>query len=459
MLAHDPLQAAVAALDSGDRDRAQKLLVHVLREHPHNDQAWVLLAEAVEEPARQRECLERALRLNPANEVARLMLAPAPTDAETVWHHGEVVEVDAETVHGEWSGWDENGHAAATPVAPAPDPEDLRARIERARAAPANLENALALAELGQPSAARHKLREVVKRDPNNEMAWVALIELTDDDEDRERIARDAAHHHPNSPRLAAVTGQAAPVTDSFIAVHTKTPLEMIQDQAAAAGEPIGPIRARRVERGDESQPFFEIWFSALLGPTKGNYQDILDTNRASLLQAATWMGLSGGIAALIQFGLLFLTQPELARLLGQLDRTTLMIATISALVTIWIAPAVGLLLNSVAVSVASVVVGGNIDIRSQAFLTAAWQAPLTLLTSIIAFVPVVNIIGSVAILIYQIVLAISATQAAQDLDGFQAVVALCLSGLVLAVPVCLIGMFAPSVLMEAGQMLQQYAR
>ncbi|MBL8097369.1 MAG: hypothetical protein JNL73_24530 [Anaerolineales bacterium] len=458
MTAPEPLRSVVEALDRGDRTHAEKLLARLLREQPRNDQAWVLMAETQTDPQRQRDCLNQALRINPANEIARLMLEPAPAEAETVWHHGEAAVVDSETLHAEWSGWDENGHAAEV-VQPAPiDTEDLRAVIDRARKAPPSLEAALTLSDLGQTSAARHMLRHIVKNDPANEMSWVALLELTDDDAERAALGQDATRHHPRSPRVAAALGQPTPVIETHVPVVPKTPLELIQERAAREGEPVGPIRARRVIGEQPRQIFFEIWMSALLGPTKSNFEEILDNNPPSLLAAMTWMGLCGGIATLVQFGILFGTQPELRALLGQLDRNTLLIASVSAIVAIWIMPALGLLFNSLAVAIASVIVGGNLDIRAQAFLTAAWQAPLTLVTSVVAFVPVVNVVAGIALVIYEVVLSITATQAAQDLDGFKAVVALILSAVVAALPFCLIGMFAPAVMSEVAQALQAYA-
>lgn len=455
MVAPEMLKSAVAALDSGDRLTARKLLARLLQEEPNNDQAWVLLAEAVEDPQRQRDCLERALKLNPANEVARLMLAPAPTDAEAVWHHGEPARIDSETEHGEWSGWDETGKPADAPAPQPPDPEDLRARIERARHAPATLDNALELADLGQPSAARHKLRQVLKRDPHDEVAWVALVSLIDDDDDRAQVAKDAMRYFPESARLAAALGTPDVAPVSTIPIHTKTPLEMIQERAAAEGEPVGPIRARREAGGNNRQGFFEIWTSALLGPTKSNYQEILDNNPPSLLQAMTWVGLCGGVSTLFQIAILFGTETRARTLLAQLDQTTLLVMSIVAIIVIWITPGLGLLINALAVSVASVVVGGNIDVRAQAFLTAAWQAPLTLLTSLLIFVPYANVVGGVAIVLYQIVLGITTTQAAQDVDGFQAVVSLILSAVVMALPFCLFSLFAPALGQAGAQLLQ----
>lgn len=492
---------AVNALNHGDSAEAQRLLAQVLRSQPNDDEAWALMAMAQTDSQRRQDCLDRALNLNPHNATAlaqRAQAAPAPTwpepaalssptpSSRPAWPEPAA---PSSPTHATMPAWPEPaassnpGHSTMPtwpePVASAdiaePEPEaivaqprrlDRRTQIEQARSAPPSFAAAQTLTELGQIASARDMLRKVVAASPDDEAAWLALIDLIDDDPERALVIQEAAERFPRNAILASAIALPAPTiqdpagaTETLWSVPVKTPLEMIQERAAREGERVGPIRAKRVARSDNPQIFFEVWMSALLGPSKSNFQDILQDNPPSLLTAMTWMGLCGGIATLIQIGLAFWTQPQLGELLSQVDRTTLMIASGVVIVLVWILPGLGLLFNSLAVSVASVVVGGNIDIRAQAYLTAAWQAPLTLLTSFMAFVPFLNIVGGLALVIYEVVLSISATQAAQDLEGFQAVVALMLSFVVLALPICLIGALPTSSALEAVQFLEQFGR
>ena len=457
----DPRRQARDALNRGELGEAQRLLAQVLKRDPNDDEAWTLMATAQSDPRRRQDCLDRALNLNPANTTAlALRAAWAPEQPDPVTVPVRTAPPPAPPLSRPTP--EPVPTAASTEAATMPRRPDRRTLIEQARSAPASLQAAQTLAELGQIAGAREMLWNVLEQDASDESVWLALIDLIDDDRQRAEVIEEAATRFPNSALLKAARTMStvtsidpAPTTDTLWPVAVKTPLEMIQERATQAGENLEPIRARRVEVSGSGQIFFEVWMSALMGPTKSNFQDILDENPPSLLKAMTWMGLCGGIATLIQIGLTIWTQPELRTLVTQMDRTMLMIVSGIVIAFVWIMPAIGLLINSGAVAIASTVVGGNVDMRAQAFLTAAWQAPLTLVTSFIAFVPYVNLVGGAALLIYEILLSISATQAAQDLEGFQAIVSLVLSVVVMALPLCLLSILAPMLGLNAGQAMQ----
>ncbi len=48
---------------------AQGILVNVVISEPRNDEAWLMLAETLQDPARKMECLENARRIDPRNPV------------------------------------------------------------------------------------------------------------------------------------------------------------------------------------------------------------------------------------------------------------------------------------------------------------------------------------------------------------------------------------------------------
>ncbi|MBK7450010.1 MAG: hypothetical protein IPJ47_11500 [Anaerolineales bacterium] len=58
----------------GNRELAKKYLTDLLTAFPDDEAAWLLLARVVEEKERKVECYERALKLNPKNEEAKLAL-------------------------------------------------------------------------------------------------------------------------------------------------------------------------------------------------------------------------------------------------------------------------------------------------------------------------------------------------------------------------------------------------
>lgn len=68
-------RAAVQLAQRGYRTRAYQLLSQVLREDPTYAPAWLWLSGVVDDPIRQRECLERVLYLDPQCAHARAGLA------------------------------------------------------------------------------------------------------------------------------------------------------------------------------------------------------------------------------------------------------------------------------------------------------------------------------------------------------------------------------------------------
>ena len=65
------LQQAKRALNAGDKATAQRFLIQVIKQTPRSETAWLWLSAIVGDPARERECLERVLKINPDNPVAK----------------------------------------------------------------------------------------------------------------------------------------------------------------------------------------------------------------------------------------------------------------------------------------------------------------------------------------------------------------------------------------------------
>ena len=71
----DLLQQAQQALQSGERERARRLLVDALRADPRNVSAWLLMSRVVEQPAHKLDCVMRVLAIEPENAAALAELA------------------------------------------------------------------------------------------------------------------------------------------------------------------------------------------------------------------------------------------------------------------------------------------------------------------------------------------------------------------------------------------------
>jgi len=69
------LEEAIRLVRAGDAAAARALLVDELKQNPDDDQAWVWMSAAVDSADLRRECLEKALQVNPQNSAARRGLA------------------------------------------------------------------------------------------------------------------------------------------------------------------------------------------------------------------------------------------------------------------------------------------------------------------------------------------------------------------------------------------------
>src|SRR5574339_64734 len=73
----DVIAQAKELIRSKQLPKAQRLLVEYIKKDPNSEQAWYVLSTAVDDPRKQIECLQRVLRLNPANTEAQARLMKA----------------------------------------------------------------------------------------------------------------------------------------------------------------------------------------------------------------------------------------------------------------------------------------------------------------------------------------------------------------------------------------------
>jgi predicted RNA-binding Zn-ribbon protein involved in translation (DUF1610 family) len=76
------LDAAILQINTGHPLTARQMLIDMLKHDPQNEDAWMWLSSVVDDDNQRRDCLERALLIDPTNESARLqlkqMLEPHP---------------------------------------------------------------------------------------------------------------------------------------------------------------------------------------------------------------------------------------------------------------------------------------------------------------------------------------------------------------------------------------------
>src|SRR5687767_2385708 len=65
------LAQGIAAARANQKDAARQAFQAVIRQDPRSESAWLWMSGLVDDPAQQRDCLQRVLALNPQNEHAR----------------------------------------------------------------------------------------------------------------------------------------------------------------------------------------------------------------------------------------------------------------------------------------------------------------------------------------------------------------------------------------------------
>jgi hypothetical protein len=70
----EPLERATQLVKTGHLTEAKNTLLQYLRQNPTSEQAWLLMSYTVSDVAQQKDCLERVLKINPENAMARSKL-------------------------------------------------------------------------------------------------------------------------------------------------------------------------------------------------------------------------------------------------------------------------------------------------------------------------------------------------------------------------------------------------
>src|SRR5829696_617183 len=73
-------EGVVAIRDQKDTAKGRDLLMQSLKIEPKNEVAWLWLSRTMAEPHKKLQCLERALKLNPANEQTRTLISKLLTE-------------------------------------------------------------------------------------------------------------------------------------------------------------------------------------------------------------------------------------------------------------------------------------------------------------------------------------------------------------------------------------------
>ena len=73
-MANTQLEQAIRAYKSGEKQKAQKLLARIVQAEPNNADAWLWLADCIEQDEQKLYCLRRALKIDPNNILVKQSL-------------------------------------------------------------------------------------------------------------------------------------------------------------------------------------------------------------------------------------------------------------------------------------------------------------------------------------------------------------------------------------------------
>lgn len=391
------LERAIAAMDAGQEAQAQGFLAQALQLDPRNERAWLLMAEAQADVERKRYCIERALALNPHHDLALQMMAKLsrPTSTEFDWtgHESTPPAPTPEEAPEAAPVPEDEPSAPAAPPTPAPPPSLQATSPQQLRL---DLERAVSLIERGERDQGFELLEQIVTADPRNEQAWLWLAAISGDPElKRQRLER-------------------------ALAINPKSKLgrKMLAELDATA-----TVR----ERGAESlharhMDWFEVWLSALTRPSEQTYLEFLADPEASGTRAFLWVASASALSFALLWILIaiFGTAMIPPEALPQTQRASPLIVLGVVLVCgvplVALFAALGLAIFAGIVHLTAWISGGRGSYGGTLYAIAAYYAPLQIVSTLIGFIPWVNVCVGSLLGLYALYLNMLAAKAAHRL-------------------------------------------
>lgn len=174
-----------------------------------------------------------------------------------------------------------------------------------------------------------------------------------------------------------------------------------------------------------------DVWATVLTAQDEKSYADILKDPEMGLGRAFTWAAISGIVAALA-FPLQLMLNPQIVQQLdmpefqnafGSVESASAMlIITGIAVIISPIASVINLALGGGLMHLISMAFGGGGNYTRTVYAVAAFLAPMTMITSLVAVIPYVGLCLSPLLGFYNLVLNVRALKAAHDLSNGAAI-------------------------------------
>lgn len=192
----------------------------------------------------------------------------------------------------------------------------------------------------------------------------------------------------------------------------------------------------------------FDVWMTAVTSQDEKAYEDVLRDPEMGLERAFTWTALAGVVSAFVVPLQLVLT-PDLSEILampeiqstfgGSVDQTVLLLMiTLAALLIVPLGGIINLAIFGGIQNFLAMFFGGGGNYTRTVYALAAFLAPMTIITSLAAIVPVVGGCLSLPLAIYNFILNIRALKAAHALTNGAAVGVMLAPTLLILLFVCM---------------------
>ena len=186
--------------------------------------------------------------------------------------------------------------------------------------------------------------------------------------------------------------------------------------------------KSKKVRR---SYSAFDVWLTALTSQDEKSYADLLEDPEAGLERAFSWVAIAGLITALtvpVQYFLNpnlgeLLDIPELQRQVGNMTPNAfIIILTMISFVTAPIGAILNLALSGGIQNLLARFFGGGGNFKRTAYALSAFLAPMAVVTSLVAIVPVAGSCLSFPLGIYSFILNVRALKASHSLTNGAAI-------------------------------------
>jgi len=192
----------------------------------------------------------------------------------------------------------------------------------------------------------------------------------------------------------------------------------------------------------------FDVWMTAVTSQDERSYADLLQDPEMGLGRAFTWTAIAGVVSSIVIPIQLFMT-PDLSELLtmpefrqvvgGSVNQNVLIVMiTMAALVISPIASIINLAIFGGIQNFLAMFFGGGGNYTRTVYALAAFLAPMTMITSLVAVIPVAGACLSLPFTIYNFVLNVRALKAAHSLPNGAAVGVMLAPTLLILLFVCL---------------------